>query len=986
MKHLKKITISNARRFGKDVEIDLSPGANIFLAPNGTGKTTLFEAIEFALTGSIQRLASPPLSLIRDKQNDVDVRLDFDNGNFCEVNYRKGEEPKLSGDHFLLFPKHTIQDIPFLLRLTHLIEQRGNNWFIQKHESGNAGELLDKLSIGKELSAISKTKSTTLNAATRTINEKKEKKNAHLLVMSSFENKIKERDAAKLTYDLKPLDEILNEIQRIHRIFSESAAIINEGSNLEAVTSYKGLVNSVLIKSIEDNEQILLKLSNLDSKIPLFNSNKKELEEKQKEVLEKENIVPVVLSEINIIKGEILKLQEHLNKTKDIQTVLQKSKQLVNKKKEEEIRLKITEDNIKSASDLIPAQKEKLNQENQLVEKLSTDIAKFKLIRQSEEEAIRKQGEIISLQSIIDNWNTNLTKISGANTGITNLTPQQEKLQKTIEALQDELQVVENKLKESQNKISSLKSASESILSAVGIISANLPEDQGNCPVCSAVYDPIILREKIALALKEINPVVSSEIETSQGFQRGVEQKKQQIRQAKIELDRIIIQLAENADILKSAQAFINEKCLPKFPNLKTINEAEVFLKNEKEENDNNLQNIIINKNALGQEPSPEDLNTHTSSRDQIIVAIQSLETNISTLNASLEIIKGEIAKINSDISTIDLEQLDTKMADAEKEIENVSKEITSRSRDQEHKENKKKEVEGQLIELKMTISTLQGQQDVILTQWKEAGLLNTPSVEALSLRKETLVQHSDSIKKSIEALDKLGEELGRWTASEKLDALNKEIKMLCGDSEEQIYLAQLKEQDKAMELELSFITEKKKALDRLYNQINQELDTIHEQIKSINPLWVSLLKKIVVNPRFIDTHLNSYSYRNKPQAEVLINLHDAPVSVMEVASEAQATDLQLTFMLSMASKYKWTSWKSLLLDDPTQHHDLVHASGVFDLLRDYIIEQDFQILMGTHDSVQGKFFQRKLQNENVDVKLWRLIANDDGVRAEVIS
>jgi hypothetical protein len=35
---------------------------------------------------------------------------------------------------------------------------------------------------------------------------------------------------------------------------------------------------------------------------------------------------------------------------------------------------------------------------------------------------------------------------------------------------------------------------------------------------------------------------------------------------------------------------------------------------------------------------------------------------------------------------------------------------------------------------------------------------------------------------------------------------------------------------------------------------------------------------------------------------------------------------------------------------------------------------------------IQDKFFQRELQNENVDVKLWRLIANDDGVRAEVLS
>src|SRR5450759_3589481 len=99
MKHLQKITISNTRRFGKDVEIDFGTGANIILAPNGTGKTTVFEAIEFALTGSIQRLDNPPLSLIRDKQSGLRVRLDFTNNKYCEVNYQKGQEPVLSGDH-----------------------------------------------------------------------------------------------------------------------------------------------------------------------------------------------------------------------------------------------------------------------------------------------------------------------------------------------------------------------------------------------------------------------------------------------------------------------------------------------------------------------------------------------------------------------------------------------------------------------------------------------------------------------------------------------------------------------------------------------------------------------------------------------------------------------------------------------------------------------------------------------------------------------
>jgi len=66
--------------------------------------------------------------------------------------------------------------------------------------------------------------------------------------------------------------------------------------------------------------------------------------------------------------------------------------------------------------------------------------------------------------------------------------------------------------------------------------------------------------------------------------------------------------------------------------------------------------------------------------------------------------------------------------------------------------------------------------------------------------------------------------------------------------------------------------------------------------------------------------------------------------------------------------------WKALLLDDPTQHHDLVHASSVFDVLRDYIIDFDYQV-MSTDDSIQAKFFQRKLENEGVPAKFisWSL-------------
>lgn len=985
MKYLKKITISNARRFGKDVEIYLSPGANIFIAPNGTGKTTIFEAIEFALTGSIQRLKSPPEPLIRDKEDSVGVRLDFDTDNFCEAKYRKGHIPILAGDHGILFPNHKPEDISFLLRLTHLIEQRGNNWFIQQDGAAQAGDLLDKLSIGKDLSAIAKTKTSTLGAATKTIALKKSDLVRHNEEVLSFESKIKGRDAAKLTYVLKPLNEILDQIQNIHKQFSDPKEILNTDQNLNAVIGYRGFVNAVIVKSNEVNLQLLQDLLNLESKLPLYQKNGQEVANKLKQVTAQIGISQKAITDLESVRKEIVVLQDVLNKAKDLKNNLEKSQELLNKRKEEEAKLGAIENSIKTTSDSIPQQKDKLRKETDLIEKLNAEIVKFNDIRQRETEVLRRQGELVSLQSVIDNWNSYLTSLNEVNTTISNLKSQQVDLQKNTEGFQLDLSGVEKLLDESQSRLDALKMASDAILSAVGIIATNLPEDQSKCPVCNTEFEPDELKRQIAIALQQIDPVLSSEIETNKSLRQNVDQKKQKLQEEKAKLSKLYESLSENDERVKSLQAFVNEKCMPKFPEKKTVFEADEWLKNEKKDNQANLIKVTADKNDFGKEPSTEELSRLKISSEQIRDSIQSHETNLRVLQVSLGNIKHGIEKIELSLAGVDTEQLEGKTNDAKKAVDIAIQNITNKSREQEQIENTKKEAEDQIMDLNLAISKLNGQQNEILEQWKSCDLIDSPLLETLVNKRVELLEQADFIKQRTEELNKLAEELGRWNSAEKFETLDKEIKAICKNEDEHIYLEKIKVQSLLLEQELDFITERKNALDKLFRKIGEEVDGVHEKIKAINPLWVSLLKKIVVNPRFVDTQLNSYSFRNKSQAEVKINLHDTQVSVMDVASEAQATDLQLTFMLSMASSYKWTPWKSLLLDDPTQHHDLVHASGVFDLLRDYITDQGFQILMGTHDAVQGKFFQRKLQNENIDVKLWRLIANDDGVRAEEI-
>ena len=168
--------------------------------------------------------------------------------------------------------------------------------------------------------------------------------------------------------------------------------------------------------------------------------------------------------------------------------------------------------------------------------------------------------------------------------------------------------------------------------------------------------------------------------------------------------------------------------------------------------------------------------------------------------------------------------------------------------------------------------------------------------------------------------------------------------------------------------------------LENFSSNLSTELDRVHEVIESINPLWNKLLKRVVVDPRFSATALSSYSYYKKQHADVNVKLHGEDILASYVASEAQITDLQLTFLLALAQNYTWMPWRALLLDDPTQHHDLVHASAVFDLLRDYVAEKNFQVLLTTHDQVQAKFFMRKLENDGIPARICTLQATSTGV------
>ncbi|MEC4169640.1 AAA family ATPase [Pseudomonas sp. MS-1(2024)] len=152
MKQLKSLTLSNIRRFGVDATIEFSRGATILLAPNGTGKTAIFEALELGLTGRVSRLGDNLFPIIRDTQSTARVSLDFGD---THVSAHIGElgEVEQSGDLSAVFPETDPEDIPFLLRLTHLLDQRERDWLVQA-DAKVAGSQLARLPIGRDGSQV----------------------------------------------------------------------------------------------------------------------------------------------------------------------------------------------------------------------------------------------------------------------------------------------------------------------------------------------------------------------------------------------------------------------------------------------------------------------------------------------------------------------------------------------------------------------------------------------------------------------------------------------------------------------------------------------------------------------------------------------------------------------------------------------------------------------------------------------------------------
>lgn len=167
---------------------------------------------------------------------------------------------------------------------------------------------------------------------------------------------------------------------------------------------------------------------------------------------------------------------------------------------------------------------------------------------------------------------------------------------------------------------------------------------------------------------------------------------------------------------------------------------------------------------------------------------------------------------------------------------------------------------------------------------------------------------------------------------------------------------------------------------DKLSKELGNVVGYLSEYIKSFfyTDLINSIYKKIDPHPHFKEVIFEpDFSILDRPCLNILIkDEKDQTISPIIYFSSAQLNILSLSVFLSRAINAKdnyGNALKLILIDDPIQAMDSINILSTIDLLRSISLRFDKQIIISTHDENFYRLLQKKVPTHFFNSKFFRL-------------
>ncbi len=156
------------------------------------------------------------------------------------------------------------------------------------------------------------------------------------------------------------------------------------------------------------------------------------------------------------------------------------------------------------------------------------------------------------------------------------------------------------------------------------------------------------------------------------------------------------------------------------------------------------------------------------------------------------------------------------------------------------------------------------------------------------------------------------------------------------------------------------------------FNSAKEYLETKVKNFFHVN-LINDIYKKIDPHPDFKSVEFKASFEGETPRLDVFVRkINDDTVLVPNLYfSTAQINILSLSIFL--ASALKETEYKCIFIDDPIQSMDNINVLSTIDLLRSIVVNEDRQIILSTHDENFHNLLKKKMPSELFESKFLEL-------------
>lgn len=279
------------------------------------------------------------------------------------------------------------------------------------------------------------------------------------------------------------------------------------------------------------------------------------------------------------------------------------------------------------------------------------------------------------------------------------------------------------------------------------------------------------------------------------------------------------------------------------------------------------------------------------------------------------------------------------------------------------------------------------------VNSWLQANMEGEPSAQSIAALEVALGDRASALARYLEEINSLTRSYEAYLAQDEFRALRISMEKQGGSGASDNphpFTEQLRNQLEAARAALQLTTATRDAVHAYSDQLKAEAESFSTQFlfplnDLIDGFNRALLSTSGATVQFSAEHTvarTSLAMQLRYSDAVDNAQYKTSLPPQLVLSEGQMAANGFSILCAASTAYRWSRWRALLLDDPLQHNDIIHAAAFVDVMRNLVELENYQLLMSTHKRDEGEYIARKFDAAGLPCTVVELLGpSKHGVR-----